>query len=170
MSALAKLPGWLYLTVALLVGAAVGAAYLHAHGDAQGRAAVQALWDADEKVRMAAETKAVAQRVAENVALVAQQVATSVAITKAYDEEINSVRARLVDAERMRKPAFCASAGPAAPAGTDGASGSLAADLAGGLLPDAVARDIQTLILQTEEVAATGRACQAFVRENGMAL
>ena len=77
--------------------------------------------------------------------------------------------ARRVDqrfaAERMRKPAFCASAGPAAPAGTDGAGSSAAADPAGGLLPDAVARDIQALILQTEEVAATGRACQTFVRE-----
>ena len=30
------------------------------------------------------------------------------------------------------------------------------------LLPDAVARDIQALILQTEEVATRGRACQAF--------
>ena len=30
----------------------------------------------------------------------------------------------------------------------------------------AVVRDIQALILQTEEVAATGRACQAFVQAN----
>ena len=66
--------------------------------------------------------------------------------------------------ERMRKPAFCASAGPAAPAGASGSEGGASADSAGGLLPDAVARDIQALILQTEEVAATGRACQAFVR------
>ena len=72
-------------------------------------------------------------------------------------------------AERMRKPAFCASAGPAAPAGAGGAEGGAAADPAGGLLPDAVERDIQALILQTEEAAATGRACQSFVRENGMA-
>ena len=72
-------------------------------------------------------------------------------------------------AERMRKPAFCASAGPAAPAGAGGAKGGAAADTASGLLPDAVARDIQALILQTEEVAATGMACQAFVKGNGMA-
>lgn len=63
----------------------------------------------------------------------------------------------------MSKPAFCASAGPAAPAGAGGAKGSTATDPAGGLLPDALARDIQALILQTEEVAATGRACQAFI-------
>jgi len=64
----------------------------------------------------------------------------------------------------MRKPAFFATAGPAAPAGSNGAEGSAAADPASGLLPDAVARDIQALILQMEEVAAAGRACQAFVR------
>lgn len=158
-----KLPGWLYLVLALLATGIMGAAVVHADGVAQGRAAVQSLWDADRAVRAAAETKAVAQRVAENLAQAKQQAAVALAITKAYDEEINDVRARLA-AERMRKPAFCASAGPAAPAGSDGAEGSTAADPAGGLLPDAVARDIQALILQTEEVAATGRACQAFVR------
>ena len=169
MSARTTLPGWLYLTVALLVGAAVSGVYLHARGASQGRAAVQALWDAEKNARAQAETKAVARRAAENLVQAEQQAAASAAITKAYDEEINSIRAHLAAAERMRKPAFCTSAGPAAPAGTDGASGSLATDSAGGLLLDAVARDIQALILQTEEVAATGRACQAFVRENGMA-
>lgn len=34
-------------------------------------------------------------------------------------------------AERMRKPAFCASAGPAAPAGGSGAEGGATADTAG---------------------------------------
>ena len=72
-------------------------------------------------------------------------------------------------AERMRRPAFCASPGPAASPNADGSAGGPAADPAGGLLPDAVARDIQALILQTEEVAATGRACQAFVRKSAMA-
>lgn len=71
-------------------------------------------------------------------------------------------------AERMRKPAFCASAGPAAPAGASGPEGGAAGDPTGGLLPDPLARDIQALILKTEEVAATGRACQAFVRGSGM--
>lgn len=168
MSALAKLPGWLYLTVALLAGTAVGGVYLHAHGVSQGRAAVQALWDADNVSRAQAETKAVAQRVAQNLAQAKQQAATALAITKVYDEEISNIRARLA-AKRMRRPAFCASVGPAASADTDGSAGGAAADPAGGLLSDAVARDIQAVILLTEEVAATGRACQAFVRENGMA-
>ena len=173
MSALAKfagkVPSWLYATVLLYVLASAGMLYQRLLGNAQGRAEVQALWDADKKTRAAAETKAVAQRAAENLAQARQQAAKAAAVTKVYDEELNDVRARLAAAERMRKPAFCASAGPAAPAGAGGAKGGAAADPAGGLLPDAVARDIQTLILRTEEAAATGRACQRFVRENGMA-
>ena len=163
MSALAgKVAGWLYGAVLVFLLAGAGMLYQRMLGNAQGRAAVQAQW-------AAAERKAVAQRAAENLAQARQQAAAALAITKVYDEEINDVRARLVAAERMRKPAFCASAGPAAPAGASGAEGGAAADPAGGLLPDAVERDIQALILQTEEVAATGRACQAFVRENEMA-
>lgn len=165
MSALAKLPGWLYLALALLVVGVAGGAYLHAHGAAQGKSAVQALWDADKESRAEAETKAVARRAAENLAQAKQQAATALAITKAYDDEINDVRTRLA-AERMRRPAFCASPRPAASTNADGAAGGLTADPASGLLPDAVARDIQALILQTEDVAATGRACQAFVRTN----
>lgn len=163
-----KVPGWLY--GALLVCVLAGAGMLHQRllGNAQGRATVQALWDADKKARAAVEAKAEARRASENLVQSRQQAATAAAIKKVYDDEINDVRARLA-AERMRKPAFCASAGPAAPAGGSGAERGAAADPAGGLLPDAVARDIQALILRTEEVAATGRACQAFVRENGMA-
>lgn len=164
-----RVPAWVYGAVLLIVLAGAGILHQRAAGDAQGRAAVQKLWDADKAALVAAESKAVAQRVADNAVLAAQQVATSAAITKAYDEEISTVRARLVAAERMRRPAFCASAGPAAPTGAGGAENGLAADPAGGLLPDAVERDIQALILETEQVATTGRACQAFVRGNGMA-
>ncbi|OEZ56956.1 hypothetical protein JAB5_10910 [Janthinobacterium sp. HH103] len=164
-----KVPGWLYGAVLVCVLAGAGMLHQRALGNAQGRASVQALWNADKMTRAAAEAKAEAQRAAENLAQARQQAATGAAIKKVYDEEINDIRARLAAAERMRKPAFCASAGPAAPAGAGGAEGSAAADPASGLLSDAVARDIQALILQTEEVAATGRACQSFVRGNGMA-
>lgn len=71
-------------------------------------------------------------------------------------------------AERVRKPAFCANSGPAAPASGSDPEGSAAADPASWLLPDAVARDIQALILQIEEVAAIGRTCQALVHASAM--
>lgn len=164
----AKVPGWLYGAVLVCMLAGAGMLHQRSLGNSQGRAAVQALWEADKKTRAAAETKAAARRAAENLVQARQQAARATAITKVYDEEINDIRARLAAAERMRKPAFCASAGPAASAGGSGADGGAATDPAGGLLPDAVARDIQALILQTEEVAATGRACQAFVQGNGM--
>ncbi|MCA1860915.1 hypothetical protein LE191_12460 [Janthinobacterium sp. HSC-3S05] len=173
MSALLKLAGkvpfWVYLSVSLFVNSTLVVSYQRAKGIVQGRAEVQALWDADKRSRAAAEIKAVAQRATENLAQARQQAAKAATIKKVYDEEINDVRVLLAAAERMRRPAFCASAGPAAPAGAGGAEGGAAADPASGLLPDAVARDIQALILQTEKVAATGRACQSFVRENGMA-
>ena len=164
-----KVPGWLCggFLVCVLVGA--GVLYQRAQGVAQGRAEVQMLWDVEKMSRAAAEKKAVVQRVAENLVQARQQAVKAAAIKKVYDDEINDVRARLAAAERMRKPAFCASGGSAAPAGASGAEGGAATDSPGGLLPDAVERDIQALILQTEEVAATGRACQAFVRGNGMA-
>ena len=171
MIALAKLagkaPGWLYGAVLVCALAGAGMLYQRALGDAQGRAAVRALWNADKEIRTAAETKAVAQRAAENLAQARQQAAKVAAIKKVYDDEINDVRVRLAAAERMRKPAFCASGGPAAPAGSGGAERGAEADSSGGLLPDAVARDIQALILQTEEVAATGRACQIFILRAG---
>lgn len=134
--------------------------YQRAQGLAQGRAAVQMLWDSDKKTLGAAETKAVTRRAAENLAQARQQAAKAATIKKVYDDEINDVRARLVAAERMRKPAFCASGGPAATAGAAGVAGGAAADPASGLLPGGVARDIQALILLKEEVAATGWACQ----------
>ena len=68
----------------------------------------------------------------------------------------------------MRKPAFCASAGPAARVGASGAGGGPSADPVGGLLPGTVVRDIQALIQQTGEVATTERACQAVVWGIGM--
>ncbi|MDN2675905.1 hypothetical protein [Janthinobacterium sp. SUN033] len=143
MSALVKLagrvPGWLYGAVLACVLVGAGMLYQRAQGVAQGRAAVQALWNTDKTTRAAAETKAEAQRAAENLAQARQQAVKAAAIKKVYDDEINDVRVRLAAAERMRKPAFCASAGPAAQAGAVGAEGGAAADPAGGLLPDAVA-------------------------------
>ena len=67
-------------------------------------------------------------------------------------------------------PAFCAGTGAAASAGASGAEGGAEADTAGGLLPDTVAQDIQALILRTEEMAATGRACQVFVIDNPLGI
>lgn len=128
-------------------------AYRHGHGAA-----------VDE--RAGRDLVAVVARVQENAAITIKQDSINAVITKADNEELANLRARLAASERMRKPAFCS--GPAAPAQAESPTSSNPPDPAIGLLPDGVATDIQALIMQTEEVAATGRACQAFVRENGL--
>lgn len=155
------IPSWLY--VAVIFGALAGAGMLYERE--QGKAIIQARWNADIAARAAAEKAAVVARIEANALLSTKQVASAVAITKAHDEEISVVRAALA-AERMRRPAFCGR--PAVTADTKGAAGGDEADPVGGLLPAGVERDIKAMIMETEEAAATGRACQVFVRENGM--
>ena len=116
--------------------------------------------------RSAADLVAVVGRVHENAAITIKQDSINATITKADNEEMASLRARLAAAERMRKPAFCN--GPAAPAQAEGVASSNPPDPAGGLVPERVEQDIQALIMRTEEVASTARACQSFIRENGL--
>lgn len=124
-------------------------------------------WEADTAKRNAAESAAIIARQSDNAKIAQQQADTIAAIQKAHDEELDTVRARLAAAERMRKPAFCG--GSTSPAKAESSPSSNAPDTASGLLPEQVEHDIRALILETEEVAATARACQAFVRDNGMA-
>jgi hypothetical protein len=159
-------PAWAYGLLIIVAMAGAGMIYERE----EGAAGVQAKWDADKAARAASEKAVVATRTAENVAQAAKQAASAVAITKVHDDEMSSVRAQLAAAQRMRLPGFCANRGPAAQAGTASAAGGDGADPAGGLLPVEVDRNIKALILETEQAAATGRACQTFVRDNGMAL
>lgn len=146
--------------VAALIGALFGAGYW------MGFKHERAAWAADVVKREKAEASAIIERTAENVKLAAQQASDNAAITKAHDEELASVRARLAASERMRRPAFCG--GTPAPAQAESAASSTPADPPSGLLPVEVDRDIKALVLQTEEIAATARACQAFIHDNGM--
>lgn len=137
---------------------------------ARDRDQVQADWDVERAARALAESTAINARLADNALAKARQDSNNLKITKDHDEEIDSVRRQLAAAGRMRVPAFCASGpGPASAPNSAGADGSAAADSAGRLLDQGVDERIRALMLQSEEVAATGRACQAFVRENGMA-
>ncbi len=114
--------------------------------------------------QVAASQAALLARVASNATLAAKQRAANLKISKAHYEELAVVRSDLFFARRMRVPAFCP--GVAGPAEAPGAAGSNAKDSGAGLLPRSVEADIQRLILETEETAATGRACQAFLRAN----
>lgn len=157
------IPGWLYAVIACVALAAAGGAY-ERH---QGAESVQALWDADKAARAIADASAIADRVAKNEVLATQQAADTAAITKVHDAEITSLRARIDATPRLRiGTSFCggitASADPQSPIGGTGG------DSSGRILSDELDGAVKTLILQSEMAAATGRACQAFVRDNGM--
>ena len=136
-------------------------------GHRMGARGVQMDWDADKLVRSTATNKAMIQRIQDNTTVAAQQATTNATITKAKNEEIAPVVQRIyVDRVRVG-PALCGgSAAPAQAASTGSGDG---ADTAGRLLSPEMDRDIKSLILETEEAAATGRACQSWVRENGLA-
>ncbi len=153
--------------LALLAGLVAGYFAIERHGVTQGRAEVRAKWDTETVARRSAEAAAVIARVAENEQIADQQQLDNQLITKAHNDEITQVRTALARSERLRVgPSLCS--GFASTPDTDGAGSGDDADTRTRLLPDALDRDIRALILEVEDVAATGRACQAFVRAGGL--
>lgn len=125
----------------------------------QGAAEVRAEW-------VKADAGARAKRIEEIREMTDQQATTSAEIQRNYYEKIVAMRAAVAAAPRLRLPAFCRPV--AAPADSTGASSSLGTDPGTGFLSASLDANIKALILRTEEVAETGRACQEFVRVNGM--
>lgn len=123
--------------------------------------------DAEVGKQAVRDARAKAARIEEIRKMTDQQATTTAKIQKDYDEKIATVRAAIAVAPRMRLPAFCRAA--PAPADTAGTQGGDAADPGVGLLPGRTDADLRALILAAEEVAATGRAAQEFIRANGMA-
>ncbi|WP_317201501.1 hypothetical protein [Janthinobacterium sp.] len=161
MMALIPLP-YRCLMLAVLAIALTGFGYV------KGVSHEQAKDTAAQAVRVQAQDAAILARVASNTKIATQQAAYSAAITKAKDEEMSAVRAALAQSGRVRVgAALCG--GPAAPAQAAGASGGDGGDPAGRLVRDDLERDIKALELRVEQALATGRACQAFVRDNGLA-
>lgn len=150
------------LALALLAAALVG------FGWVKGAGHVQDKWDAAEGARAQAVTEAVLARVAANKKEAERQAATNRKITEGKDREIATLTARLNAAGRLRVgSAICG--GPPAPAQADGARGGDGADPSATLVSENADRDFKALIVAVETDLATGRACQAFVRENGLA-
>ena len=97
--------------------------------------------------------------------MAANQASINTIITKVKNEELAPVRERIV-VERVRVGAgIC---GPTGAADPEGAAGGDGTDSPGRLVRPDVERDIRALKLAVEEDLTTGRACQAFVRENGI--
>lgn len=117
--------------------------------------------------RAVLDAAAIMERTKENAALTAQQDAINAKITKGKNNEIATLRARLA-ADRVRVgPAICG--GSADPAETSSAGSGDGSDSGTRGIRADVERDIKAAVIQVEEALSTARACQAFVRENGLA-
>ena len=164
-SLIRMVPGWLYAVAVSFFIVLAGGVYERY----QGAESVQKLWDADKADRAIADASAIADRITKNTVLATQQAADSAAIMKEHDAEINSLRARVADAPRLRIGAgFCS--GVAASTDSQGTTSGAGDDPGSRVLSDELDGSVKTLILQSEMAAATGRACQEFLRDNGMAL
>lgn len=148
-----------FVLAALLVAAGVGIVYAHSAGD-------QAGIERATSERAARDAIAIVARVRDNAVLSIKQDKINQIITRTKNEEIAPVVQRIyVDRVRVGT----GTCGPASSATTDGASVSDASDPPGRLVRDDVEGDTRALTEAVEQDLATGRACQAFVRENGMA-
>lgn len=144
---------------ALLFAAGVGIVYAHSVGDKQG-------FERATSERAARDAVAIVARVRDNAALSTKQDNINHIITRTKNEELAPVVQRIY-VDRVRVGA--GTCGPAGAASAQGASGGDGANSSGWLVRDDVERDTRALTEAVEHDLATGRACQAFVRENGMA-
>ena len=144
---------------ALLVIAGIGIIFAHSAGDSGG-------FERATSERAARDAVAVFSRMRNNAAESAKQVKINQIITRTKNEEVASVVQRIY-VDRVRVGA--GTCGPAGTADANGASGSDGANSSGRLVRDDVERDTRALTEAVEQDLATGRACQAFLRENGMA-
>lgn len=115
--------------------------------------------------RAARDGVAILHRTAENVVVAASQASINTIITKVKNEELAHVRERIVTQRVYVGTGICPAAGSPDPEGTGGGNGS---DSPGRLVRPDIERDIRALKVVVEEDLATARACQGFVRQNGM--
>lgn len=126
-----------------------------------GAGRVQGKWDASKASIAEAQDKAIIQRVTENQALIDKYAADNAAITKAKNEEIAAVRSSLAVSLR-RGAGICARSASAPEVAATGSSNATSAT--GGAFRSDLERDIKSSLMEMEEVAATARACQSYVR------
>ena len=115
--------------------------------------------------RAAADALAILRRTEENVVQAQSQGAAYLKITEVKNEEMAPVRERIVTQRVYVGSAIC---GPATTTEDVGADSGDKANPARRLVREDAQRDLVALKLAVEEDLATGRACQAFLRENGL--
>jgi prophage endopeptidase len=160
VTALERLLVSVLAAVVLLAVASIGVrAYGNHRYDAGHAAAIE------ERAR--ADAAAVLKRTRENAATAAQKSASNATITEKKHEEIQPVRERIVTHRVYVGSALCGDR-PAAPAEAKSTGSSDGADPPGRLVRADVERDLIALKLAVEEDLATGRACQAVLKDEGM--
>lgn len=117
--------------------------------------------------RAKADDAAVQHRQQDNVALAARQDESNATITEKKHEEIQPVRERIVTRRVYVGSALCGDR-PAGPAEAEGAASGDGTDSPGRLVRPDAERDLVALKLAVEEDLATGRACQAVLKDEGM--
>lgn len=122
---------------------------------------MESKWNAEKAILAKAEKAAVIQREKENQKEAAKDAATIAKINEVHNEELNTVRSSLAVSLR-RGAGICAR--PASSPEASSTGGGNAASASGELFRDDIQRDFVAAIGKAEEVAATARACQSFVR------
>lgn len=117
--------------------------------------------------RAAADAAAVLKRTRENAATATQQVASNATITEKTHEDTQPVRERIVTHRVYVGSALCGDQ-PSATAEAQSPGSGDEADPPGRLVRPDVERDLVALKLAVEEDLATGRACQAVLKDEGM--
>lgn len=126
-----------------------------------GAGRMEGKWNASKAAMAQAQDAAIIQRVTENQALIDKYAADNAAITKAKNEEIAAVHSSLAVSLR-RGTGICAGSARAPEVAATG--GRNATSATSELFRDDIQRDLVAAIGKAEEVAATARACQSFVK------
>ena len=148
------------VAIALAVGAWVGV-------DEYGNQRYQAGHDDAVAARAKDDSDAERKRERENTVTATHQAMSNATITEKTHEEIQPVRERIITRRVYVGSAICGDR-PAAPTEAQSAAGGDSADSPGRLVRPDVERDLVALKLAVEEDLATGRACQAVLKDEGM--
>lgn len=167
LGVLAKLPGWVYMLIAFIF---LGI-YIHHHG-AQ---SVQKKWDAEKaayeikRQQLIAENEAkIEQAKKENEILLGKQKRTNDRITNEFQQEIANLNTAIDILRGMRLGSSFTCPGDSSETSTQSPSSNNGTSQASGVLSDRGAENFKRLIRDMEHDAAVARACQKFIKENGM--
>ena len=149
---------WILLLAALCLGC-----------ELHGAGRIQKKWDLQVQQQKDANESALELRREQNRAQAAEQALRSAQIQKGHDDEMAKVRADLRNSERLRLGAAWCDGGAPGAAQASGAGGGNAPNTAGRLLPADLDAAVKAKLEEMEQVAATGRAAQAFIIQNDMA-